>query len=124
MVSIYTYIFNYVPNIIYFEWLPHTYQLPYLVVETLAIKHAKMFNYCTHRLLLLGCTYWHTHSTTFCMSRTCLPLAQIIYNTMDQYIIFTTTLMSFINRHILTLTIATYNCDSQSTKGTEQSYRN
>ena len=41
MVSIYTNIFNNVPNIIYFEWLPHTYQLPYLVVKTLAIKHAK-----------------------------------------------------------------------------------
>jgi len=55
MVSIYTNIFNDVPNIIYFEWLPHTYQLPYLVVNCLVIKHAKKVQ------LLYLLTYTHTH---------------------------------------------------------------
>jgi hypothetical protein len=54
MVSINSNIFNDVLNIIYFEWLPHTYQVPYLVAKTLAIKHAKN-------------TYLYTTATIFYM---------------------------------------------------------
>jgi hypothetical protein len=64
MVSLYTNIFNDVPNIIYFEWLPHTYQPPNLVVKTLAIKRAKKVELLTPLPYTLNYIYVSRSSLT------------------------------------------------------------